>query len=197
MSEAKTKRDGVRAKARGRRAEIRKAAKENRAVLRVALRSCGKCAGLILAVVTLAMAFGCNTATPASKSASTKACDNVTTVNNNFGFLVMPSNGVPVIAGLAGGVTVQVSDLNGTIAQSADTAGGDRTDLTATPSMAAGITGDKPVEAIQKAVAAFASPQDAMSATLESLVKKFGFGAATNAVVEAGKACADGSCSDK
>jgi len=96
-----------------------------------------------------------------------------------------------------GGLTISVSDLNGTIAQSADTAGGDRTDLTANPSMAAGITGDAPIKAIAEAVSAFASPQDAMSATLSAMVKKYGWASATNALVSAAESCADGSCSDE
>ncbi len=196
MGNAKVKRDEVREKARVRRAGTRKAAKENRAALRSALRGCGRCAGLVMAVAALALAFGCNTATPASKSASSRACDNTTTVNNYIGLLpASVTNGAAGVIALGGGLEISISDLNGTIAQSADTAGGDRTDLTANPSMAAGITGDKPVEALQKAVAAFASPQDALSATLEGLVKKFGFGAATNALVEAAGGCSDGSCS--
>lgn len=50
---------------------------------------------------------------------------------------------------------------NRTIAQSADTAGGDKTDLTAAPSMNAGLTGDAPVKAVADAVSAFASPAGA------------------------------------
>jgi len=34
---------------------------------------------------------GCNTATPASKSASSKACGNVTTVDNYIGLLPCPA----------------------------------------------------------------------------------------------------------
>ena len=109
--------------------------------------------------------MGCNTATPAHKCASSKSCDNISTGNNNFGFVAVPqSNGVPFTSGLValsgGGVTVNVSDLNGMIAQSADTEGGDQTDLTANPSMAAGITGDAPMTLMADAVSAFASPKD-------------------------------------
>ena len=91
-----------------------------------------------------------------------------------------------------------MSDLNGTIAQSADTAGGDSTDLTANPSLAAGITGDAPIKAITDAVSAFATPKSAVDATLAALLKRFGLGATTNALAEAVEsACADGSCGVK
>ena len=188
--------------ARVKREAIRTAAKCGRAALRKKLRCAVKGTCVCLALACLMGALGCNTATPASKSASSEANRNVTTVNNNFGFVALPaSNGVPFAAGYValpgGGVTVNVSDLNGTIAQSADTEGGDQTDLTANPSMAAGITGDAPMKLMADAVASFASPQDAMSASLEALVKKFGWGASTNVLAEAAGACADGSCDVK
>ena len=184
---------------RGKRGAIRTAAKCGRAALRKKVRCTVKDACVCLALACLLGALGCNTATPASKSASSEANRNVTTVNNNFGFVALPvSNGVPFVAGYAalsgGSVTVNVSDLNGTIAQSADTEGGDATDMTANPSMAAGITGDAPMKLMADAVASFASPQDAMSASLEALVKKFGWGASTNVLAEAAGACADGNC---
>ena len=95
-------------------------------------------------------------------------------------------------------MTVNVSDVNGTIAQSADTEGGDRTDLAAVPTMSAGITGDAPVKAVADAVSAFASPAGAADSTLKALVKQFGLASATNAVAGAvGAACADGSCAVK
>ena len=188
---------GCRATAREKRAAVRKAADGKRVAVRGKVR--GAVVG-VLACLALGIVAGCNTATPASKSAATKACDNVTTVNNYIGLLPYPAtNGAAFTSGAvalgAGGLTISVSDLNGTIAQSADTAGGDRTDLTANPSMAAGITGDAPIKAITEAVSAFASPQDAMSATLSAMVKKFGWASATNTLVSAAESCADGSCS--
>ena len=172
-----------------RREEIRDASDAGRDALRAKTRgTAGAACCLFLA---LAFSAGCNTATPASKSAAAKANGNTTTVNNYIGML--PStNGVSC----AGGLTISVHDLNGTIAQSADTQGGDRTDLTANPTLAAGVTGDAPMKAIADAVTAFASPTDALSATLSALVKKYGWSAATNALVSAASSCADGSCSD-
>ena len=190
---------GCRASAREKRAAVRKAADGKRVAVRGKVR--GAVAG-VLACLALGSVAGCNTATPASKSASTKACDNVTTVNNYIGLLPYPAtNGAAFPSGAvalgAGGLTISVSDLNGTIAQSADTEGGDRTDLTANPSMAAGITGDAPIKAITDAVAAFASPKGAADATLAALLERFGFGATTNAVSEAvASACAGKSCAD-
>jgi len=149
-----------------------------------------------VALACLLLASGCNTATPSSKSANAKACGNVTTVNNHFGLVAIPTNGgIPVVVGLAGPVTVNVSDVNGTIAQSADTEGGDRTDLAVVPTMSAGLTGDAPVKAVAEAVSAFASPAGAADAALKALVKKFGLASATNAVAGAVESsCADGSC---
>ena len=198
MNKAKTKND-IRTEVRRKRAAVRKKADGKRRAVRGKLRQAATC---ILAVLTLGIAAGCNTATPASKSASSKACDNVTTVNNYIGLLPYPAtNGAAFPSGAvalgAGGLTISVSDLNGTIAQSADTAGGDRTDLTANPSMAAGITGDAPMKAITDAVAAFASPKDALGATLSAMAQKYGWASATNALVSAAASCTDGSCSAK
>ncbi len=198
MNKAKTKTD-IRTEVRQKRAKTRKYTDAKRRAVRAKVRQAVTC---LIAVLTLGIAAGCNTATPASKSASSKACDNVTTVNNYIGVLPYPAtNGAAYATGALalgpGGLTISVSDLNGTIAQSADTAGGDRTDLTANPSMAAGITGDAPMKAIAEAVSAFASPQDAMSATLSAMVKKFGWASATNTLVTAAESCADGSCSEK
>ena len=187
---------GCRASAREKRAAVRKAADGKRVAVRCKVR--GAVAG-VLACLVFGTVAGCNTATPASKSAATKACDNVTTVNNNIGLWVPTTNGLAFATGAvalgAGGLTISVSDLNGTIAQSADTEGGDCTDLTANPSMAAGITGDAPIKAITDAVAAFAVPQDAADSVMKALIRKFGVGAATNAVATAvSSACVDGSC---
>ena len=185
---------------RGKRGAIRAEAKRGRESLRKKVRCAVKGTCVCLALACLLGALGCNTATPASKSASSEANRNVTTVNNNFGFVALPvSNGVPFAAGYValsgGGVTVNVSDLNGTIAQSADTEGGDQTDLTANPSMAAGITGDAPMKLMADAVASFASPKGAADTALAALAKRFGLGAATNALAEAAVSeCADGNC---
>lgn len=189
-------RENVRQETRDRRDEIRADADKKRDSVRAKVRGA---AGLLAVAFSLLALTACNTATPASKSASSKACDNVTTVNNYIGLLPLPGTNAlafqPVAPVLVeGGLTIRVSDVNGTIAQSADTAGGDSTDMTANPSMTSGIIGDKPIEAIQKAVSAFATPQDAMSATFSSLVKKFGWSSATNELVTAAAACVDGTC---
>ena len=167
---------GARAKLRDKRKDRRNTAKKGREAVRKAVRGVAALAALCL------LAAGCNTATPSSKSARSEASRNVTTVNNNFGLLPWATNGVPVVVGLSGPFTVNVSDVNGTIAQSADTEGGDKTGLTANPSMAAGITGDAPIKAIADAVSAFASPAGAAEAMVDALVKRFGLNAATNAV---------------
>lgn len=194
-----TTRAETRAKTSDRRDQIREEAAAKRDRLRDKVRGA---TGLLLVAASLTLLAACNTATPASKSASSKACDNITTVNNYIGLLPVPvTNGAafqtsPAATLVEGGLTISIHDVNGTIAQSADTEGGDATDLTANPSMAAGITGDKPIEAIQKAVAACASPQDALGATLSALVKKYGWEAATNVLTSAAASCADGSCND-
>ena len=186
---------GGRVAVRTKRAALRKGAAAKQAAVRRKVRNAAMVVALCWAVA------GCNTATPASKSASSEASRNVTTVNNSFGFLAWPAtNGVAVASGFfalpVGGVTVNVSDLNGTIAQSADTEGGDQTDLSANPSMAAGITGDAPLKALTEAVAAFASPQSAADSVLDALTKRFGVGPATNAVASAvSAACVEGHCS--
>ena len=193
MSGAKTKRDADREAVRAKRDAARAAAAKKREAVRAKVRGA---AGAVVICVAISLLAACNTATPASKSASSKACDNVTTINNYIG--VLPTNvagyAAAPLALASGGLTIEVHDVNGTISQSADTSGGDSTDLTANPSMAAGITGDKPIEAIQKAVSAFASPQDALSATLEALVAKYGMASATNALVTAASGCTGDGC---
>ena len=180
------------------RVALRKAVRSKRCAMR---RKCRKACAATMLLLSFCV-VGCNTATPSSKSANSRACDNITTVNNYIGLLPCPAtNGVAFPSGAvalgAGGLTISVSDLNGTIAQSADTEGGDRTDLTANPSLAAGVTGDAPIKAIAEAVSAFASPQDALGATLSAMVQKYGWAAATNTLVSAASSCADGSCSVK
>lgn len=86
MSKDKTKND-IRTEVRQKRAEVRKDADAKRRAVRAKVRQALTC---LLAVLTLGIAAGCNTATPASKSASSKACDNVTTVNNYIGLLPTP-----------------------------------------------------------------------------------------------------------
>jgi len=197
MDKTKTKND-IRTEVRQKRAAVRKDADAKRCAMRAKARQTVTC---LVAILALGIAAGCNTARPASKSTSSKACDNVTTVNNYIGLLPCPTtNGAAYASGALalgpGGLTISVSDLNGTIAQSADTEGGDRTDLTANPSLAAGITGDAPIKAIAEAVSAFASPQDALSATLSALAEKYGWAETTNTLVSAAESCADGASSD-
>lgn len=182
---------GARAKLREKRKVRRVNAKKGREALRKTVRGAAAVAALCL------LAAGCNSATPSSKSARSEANRNVTTVNNNFGLLAWATNGAPVVVGLAGPVTVNVSDVNGTIAQSADTEGGDKTDLVASPALNAGVTGDAPVKAIADAVSAFASPTDALGAALSAMVEKYGWSSTTNALGSAAASCAGGSCGDK
>ena len=195
-----TDRAETRATTSDRRDEIREQAAAKRERLRDKVRGA---AGLLLVAASLTLLAACNTATPASKSASSKACDNITTVNNYIGLLPVPgTNGAafqtsPATTLVEGGLTISIHDVNGTIAQSADTEGGDRTDLTANPSLAAGVTGDAPIKAIAEAVSSFASPQDALGATLSALVKKYGWAATTNTLVSAAESCADGACAEK
>lgn len=104
----------------------------------------------------LALLIGCATGTPGNKAPQTSADDNETTVISPIyvGVLPLGSNGVA----MAGGVTFVISpgatlnigatvhDVNGTISQAADVGGNDTTSQSATPTLQAGLTGDKPIE---------------------------------------------------
>jgi len=124
-TEVRDKRDTVRDKARNRRNLLRGAA---------TAASC-----LMLAAV-----LGCATATPSSKSQTSKACGNTISVTLN---LSVGTNAL-AYAACPGGVTITLSDLIGTQVQSADAGGDESVNQTATPSNTPGIVGDKPIETL-------------------------------------------------
>ncbi len=173
-TEVRDKRDAVRGKARARRGVLRGAA---------TAASC-----LMMAAV-----LGCATATPSSKSQTSKACGNTITVNLN---LSVGTNAV-ACAACPGGVTITLSDLIGTQVQSADAGGDESVNQTATPTNTSGVTGDKPIETIGEV------GKTALTAGTSTVLKQ-----ATNAAgltgstanvekaaaASTGSACADGSC---
>ena len=124
-TEIRDKRDAVRDKARGKRGLLRGAATAATGLL-------------------LACQLGCATATPSSKSQTSKACGNTITVNLNLAFA---TNGL-ACAAHSGGISISLSDLIGTQVQSADAGGNESVNQTATPSNTPGIVGDKPIETL-------------------------------------------------
>lgn len=173
-TEIRDKRDAVRDKARGKRAALRGAA------------TAATC--LMLAAV-----LGCATATPSSKSQTSKACGNTITVNLN---LWSGTNAV-ACAACPGGISISLSDLIGTQVQSADAGGNESVSQTAAPANTPGIVGDKPIETLgevgKTALSAGASTVLKQAASAAGLS-----GTTTNAEKAAaaatGSACADGSC---
>ena len=171
-TEVRDKRDAVRGKARGKRAVLRGA---------VTAASC----------LMLAAALGCATATPSSKSQTSKACGNTITVNLN---LALATNAL-ACAAMPGGVTVTLSDLIGTQVQSADAGGNESVSQTAAPSNTPGIVGDKPIETIGDV--GKAALTGGTSTVLKQAANAAGLtGSTTNVekAAAAGSACADGSC---
>ena len=173
-TEVRDKRDAVRGKARGKRAALRGAA---------TAASC-----LMMAAV-----LGCATATPSSKSQTSKACGNTITVNLN---LALSTNAL-ACAALPGGVTITLSDLIGTQVQSADAGGNESVNQTATPTNTSGVTGDKPIETLGDV------GKTALSGGTSTVLKQAASAAGltgTTATVEkaataaTGSACADGAC---
>ena len=176
-TEVRDKRDAVRDKARGKRAMLRGAA---------TAASC-----LMMAAV-----LGCATATPSSKSQTSKACGNTITVNLN---LALATNAL-ACAACPGGVTISLSDLIGTQVQSADAGGNESVSQTATPSNTPGIVGDKPIETIGDV--GKAALTGGTSTVLKQAANAVGIsGTSTTAVpaveAAAGSSCADGSCTVK
>ena len=173
-TEVRDKRDAVRDKARNRRAVLRGAA---------TAASC-----LMLAAV-----LGCATATPSSKSQTSKACGNTITVNLN---LALATNAL-TCAAMPGGVTITLSDLIGTQVQSADAGGNESLSQTATPSNTPGIVGDKPIETIGEV--GKTALTGGTSTVLKQAANAVGISgtstpAAPVVAPATGSACADGSC---
>jgi hypothetical protein len=175
-TEVRDKRDAVRDKARARRGVLRGAA---------TAASC----------LLLACQLGCATATPSSKSQTSKACGNTITVNLN---LSVGTNAL-ACAACPGGVSISLSDLIGTQVQSADAGGDESVSQTTTPTNTSGVTGDKPIETIGEV------GKTALTAGTSTVLKQAtnaagltGTGAAADKAVEAasGSACADGSCAE-
>ena len=172
-TEVRDKRDAVRDKARVKRGVLRGAA---------TAASC-----LMMAAV-----IGCATATPSSKSQTSKACGNTITVNLN---LALATNGL-ACAAMPGGVTITLSDLIGTQVQSADAGGNESVSQTAAPANTPGIVGDKPIETIgDVGKAALTSGTSTVLKQAANAAGLTGTAAAEKAVAPAtGSACADGSC---
>jgi len=169
-----TRRDAVRGKARNRRAVLRGAA---------TAASC-----LMMAAV-----LGCATATPSSKSQTSKACGNTITVNLN---LALATNAL-ACAACPGGVTITLSDLIGTQVQSADAGGNESVSQTATPSNTPGIVGDKPIETLGDV--GKAALTSGTSTVLKQAANAVGISGTSTTAAPAvapatGSACADGSC---
>ena len=137
--------------------------------------------------------LGCATATPSSKSQTSKACGNTITVNLN---LSLATNAL-ACAALPGGVTITLSDLIGTQVQSADAGGNESVSQTATPSNTPGIVGDKPIETIDEV--GKAALTSGASAVLKQAANAAGLTGTSTAAAPAvapvtSSACADGSC---
>ena len=173
-TELRDKRDAVRGKARAKRVVLRGAA---------TAASC-----LMMAAV-----LGCATATPSSKSQTSKACGNTITVNLN---LSLATNAL-ACAAMPGGVTISLSDLIGTQVQSADAGGNESVSQTATPSNTPGIVGDKPIETIgEVGKSALTGGTSTVLKQAASAAGLTGTAAAVDKAVSpaTGSACADGSC---
>jgi hypothetical protein len=173
-AEVRDKRDAVRGKARTKRGVLR---------------------GAATAATTLLMAavLGCATATPSSKSQTSKACGNTITVNLN---LSLATNAL-ACAAMPGGVTISLSDLIGTQVQSADAGGNESVSQTATPSNTPGIVGDKPIETLGEV--GKAALTSGTSTVLKQAVNAAGLSGTSTTAAKAvqsatGSACADGAC---
>ena len=173
-TEIRDKRYAVRGKARGKRTALRGAATAATCLLMAAL-------------------LGCATATPSSKSQTSKACGNVITVNLNL----WPGTNALACAACPGGITINLSDLIGTQVQSADAGGNESVNQTATPTNTPGIVGDKPIETLGEV--GKAALTSGTSTVLKQAASAAGLtGTTANAEKAAtaatGSACADGSC---
>jgi len=173
-TEIRDKRDTVRAKACGKRGLLRGAATAATGLL-------------------LACQLGCATATPSSKSQTSKACCNTITVNLN---LALATNAL-ACAACPGGISISLSDLIGTQVQSADAGGNESVSQTATPSNTPGIVGDKPIETLGEV--GKTTLTGGTSTILKQAANAAGISgtsttAAPVAAAATGSACADGSC---
>jgi hypothetical protein len=190
----------IRQKVRGKRCDIRKK-----------LRGAAGC----LLPLGLAVLIGCATGTPGNKAPQTSADGNETTIiaPTYVGVLPLGSNGVA----MAGGVTFVISpgatlnigpsvhDVNGTISQAADVGGNDTTSQWATPTLQAGLTGDKPIEEVaavgKTALAASTAGATTVGALYEQAKKLLAGGTTNTAALAAAasvtNACADGACEEK
>jgi len=175
-TEIRDKRDAVRGKARGKRAALRGAATAATCLLALAL-------------------LGCATATPSSKSQTSKACGNTITVNLNL----WAGTNALACAACPGGISISLSDLIGTQVQSADAGGDESVNQTATPSNTPGIVGDKPIETLGDV--GKAALTSGASTVLKQAASAAGLTGSTatveKAATAANSACADGSCTAK
>lgn len=129
-------RDAERRKRTDIRADVRADVRAPKAVKKVAA------AATMLAFALSLLWAGCNSAQPLSKGMTSKACNNTVTVSLT---IVAPTNALTLEAGA---VTVSLSDVIGTQTMSADAGTSDTTSQTAMPTMANGLVGDKPVDAV-------------------------------------------------
>lgn len=171
------KRAAVRGKARGRRANLRGTATAAACLLTAAL-------------------LGCATATPSSKSQTSKACGNTITVNINLS----PGTNALACAACPGGIAITLSDLIGTQVQSADAGRDESVNQSATPSNTPGLIGDKPVETIGDI--GKAALTGGTSTVLKQAASAAGLSGTSTTAAPAvspatGSACADGSCTVK
>ncbi len=159
-------RDTVRADARG----GREAARGARGVVRKAVRNVARGCAVALAVAFGVFVLGCATSDPTSKQAKSEANRNVTTINNYVGLIPMGTNcpgafcGAPMACG-AGGFSLVIHDLNGTIAQSANAGGDESVEQTAVPTLQAGLTGDKAIEETAGAIKSVVNPAGSAGTT--------------------------------
>ncbi len=96
---------------------------------------------LFTLAAALSVALGCATGQPASKAQTFKAYDN--TVNINVTLHATDPRG-PECQELP--VTIVITDIFGSLAADASAGANDSTTQTAAPQLAAGLTGDKPIE---------------------------------------------------
>jgi hypothetical protein len=159
---------------------------------------------LLLVASLLLYAAGCATGQPASKQQTIRAYDNTVTLTLNLppAPRAAADQDVPVVV-----YNIYVSDLLATQAADASAGTSDATSQSATPSLTAGVTGDKPIEELSKAgQAALTGGGSAGASAASSLWQQFqkwrkSQSASTNAPPEskstdAAKDCADGSCSE-
>jgi hypothetical protein len=126
-AEVREKRTVVRAKCRGKRGAVRKAA------------------GMAVLLLSMCFAFGCATATPASKAQGS------TSKGNTVSVTVILGGGTNCVVG---DVAVTVSDAIGTQVQSADAGRDDTTGQSASPANTSGLNGDKAIEGVADTVQA-------------------------------------------